>query len=372
MSIRDLLDTGVCPPSWTQIRSHRLHSCTDIQFDRDLIGLIRLNGNVPPGANRTFLHTDAVGIIAWKTFSHTDLPPGAANQILVTDNAGTAVAWADNVRVNGSLTMASNATALQTISAVGDISSDTSLTTTGFIGSDGDITSSAGDVISSIGDIIATIGSVTAAGDVFATGGNIVASAGDIIATLGSFVLTANDFKVFNNLPGNAGDVLYSDGANNPPYWDVIPSAVQTRTAKYYDNNVVDMNGAAAVLLFSAASVDIASTYVSYTAGALGGFTLSTAGIYDVTVTTLASTAQYRSQINVKTNAAFRGSIKTPYDGVNTNPQSVVFKQTIYCNAADVLTIVSQTIVAGVVNTTGNDANGISQTIITITWMGPT
>ena len=132
MSIRELLDTGTCPPSWTRVRAHRLHSCTDLQFDRDLIGLIRLNGNIPPGAHRTFLHTDNAGLIAWKAFSQDDIPagndgdylqtiaglvqwapptfapsaiaPGSARQLLQTNAAATAAEWTSNVDIPGTLT----------------------------------------------------------------------------------------------------------------------------------------------------------------------------------------------------------------------------------------------------------------------------
>ena len=84
MSIRELLDNGVCPPEWVKLRAHRLHSCTDIQFDRDLIGLIRLNGNIPPGPHRTFLHTDNAGLIAWKSFTQDDIPAGNDGDYLQT------------------------------------------------------------------------------------------------------------------------------------------------------------------------------------------------------------------------------------------------------------------------------------------------
>ena len=92
MSLSHIIDTGVCPPPWTAVRAHRIHSCTDLQFDRDLIGEIRLNGNIPPGAHRTFLHTDNVGVINWKTFNKDDIPAGADGDYLQT--IGTQVEWA--------------------------------------------------------------------------------------------------------------------------------------------------------------------------------------------------------------------------------------------------------------------------------------
>lgn len=92
MSISYLLDQGTCPPPWLAVRAHRVHSCTDIQFDRDLIGTLRLNGNIPPGGPRTFLHTDTLGVINWKTFNKDDIPAGADGDYLQT--IGGAVEWA--------------------------------------------------------------------------------------------------------------------------------------------------------------------------------------------------------------------------------------------------------------------------------------
>lgn len=92
MSISYLLDQGTCPPPWLAVRAHRVHSCTDIQFDRDLIGILRLNGNIPPGGPRTFLHTDTLGVINWKTFNKDDIPAGADGDYLQT--IGGAVEWA--------------------------------------------------------------------------------------------------------------------------------------------------------------------------------------------------------------------------------------------------------------------------------------
>ena len=92
MSISYLLDQGTCPPPWLAVRAHRVHSCTDIQFDRDLIGILRLNGNIPPGGPRTFLHTDNLGVINWKTFNKDDIPAGADGDYLQT--IGGLVEWA--------------------------------------------------------------------------------------------------------------------------------------------------------------------------------------------------------------------------------------------------------------------------------------
>lgn len=131
MSLSHIIDTGTCPPAWIKLRAHRIHSCTDIQFDRDLIGTLRLNGNIPPGGPRTFLHTDNLGVINWKTFDRADIPagangdylqtigglvewappsfspsviaPGLANQIFHTDPTGTVAEWASDIEVPGDL-----------------------------------------------------------------------------------------------------------------------------------------------------------------------------------------------------------------------------------------------------------------------------
>jgi len=129
MSISHIIDNGTCPPPWTQVRAHRVHSCTDLQFDRELIGLLRLNGNIPPGGPRTFLHTDQTQTINWKTFNKSDIPagndgdylqtingevewapptidpsvlnPGTSLQIMHTNSAGTAAEWTSNLEVPG-------------------------------------------------------------------------------------------------------------------------------------------------------------------------------------------------------------------------------------------------------------------------------
>lgn len=149
MSISRLLDTGTCPPEWLKIRAHRLHSCTDVQFDRDLIGRISLNGNIPHGGPRTFLHTDAFDIIGWKTFSKDDIPagdngdylqtiggvvewappsfspsvitPGDSNQVFVTDALGTTSLWSDDLSLPGDLTVSSGLATLQDININGDL-----------------------------------------------------------------------------------------------------------------------------------------------------------------------------------------------------------------------------------------------------------
>jgi len=138
MSISYLLDQGTCPPPWLAVRAHRVHSCTDIQFDRDLIGTLRLNGNIPPGGPRTFLHTDTLGVINWKTFDRADIPagangdylqtigglvewappsfspsvisPGLANQIFHTDTTGTVAEWTSNIIVPGTFRVNSSST----------------------------------------------------------------------------------------------------------------------------------------------------------------------------------------------------------------------------------------------------------------------
>lgn len=153
MSISHILDNGVCPPPWISIRAHRLHSCTDLQFDRDLIGEIRLNGNIPPGAPRTFLHTNDVNVINWKTFNKEDIPagndgdylqtiagtvewapptfdpsvlaPGTAYQLLQTNSTATAAEWTSNITipqnlsVQGSTLLQSNVNCDQTFTVDG-------------------------------------------------------------------------------------------------------------------------------------------------------------------------------------------------------------------------------------------------------------
>jgi len=213
MSLSHIIDTGSCPPAWTKIRGHRIHSCTDLQFDRDLIGLLRLNGNIPPGNPRTFLHTDGVQTINWKTFTKEDIPagadgdylqtiagvvewapptfgpsaltPGDPYQLLQTNAAGTAAEWTDNVQVQGNLTV-EGSTLLKS-----NVNCDQTLTVDGntFCGADLNIT----------GQTTATIVDIT---------GNLL----------------------FNGVSGTANQYLKKTGAATQSFQNIIASDITAGT----------------------------------------------------------------------------------------------------------------------------------------------
>jgi hypothetical protein len=107
MSISHIIDKGSCPPLWTRIRAHRLHSCTDLQFDGELFGRVRLN-NLPVGNVGDYLQTvDVLGVptIRWDqpSFDPSVINPGEPNQVFVTDALGENSIFSDNLDLPGNL-----------------------------------------------------------------------------------------------------------------------------------------------------------------------------------------------------------------------------------------------------------------------------
>lgn len=250
MSIWNIIDQGYCPPPNTRIRAHRLHSCTDIQFDRDLIGTIRLNGNIPPGAARTFLHTDSVGIIAWKTFSHTDIPagnngdylqtiaglvawappafapasitPGTARQLLQTDPTGYVAEWTSNVDIPGTL----------------DVTGQTHFDAKIFAASGAEV--SAGNLSVNTGDIAVLNGNLEVQTGALTVAGNINNGFGGT-ATFTNENITGN--LQFASVSGSSGNFLKKTGAATQAFADIGSADIKGGT----NNQFLQSNGTNAV-----------------------------------------------------------------------------------------------------------------------------
>jgi hypothetical protein len=185
----------------------------------------------------------------------------------------------------------------------------------------------------------------------------------------GSAVALLNDTRIygplkFSGIAGILGTVPVSD-ASGIPTW-----SYPTYFARYYDNNVVDMNnGGAGRTLLASASVDVANSNISYSAGT---FTLAEAGTYQVLFKTNPTTvgAGAQSLINLKLNGAFYGSFTTI--ALAAGVQSAVLQNTFRVNTTNsTVEIVSQQLAAGVLNTSSTDSNGIATTVIVITRIGP-
>lgn len=259
MSNASLIDVGICPPPSLKIRAHRIHSCTDIQFDRDLIGILRLNGNIPPGPIRTFLHTDGAGLIAWKTFDQEDIPagddgdylqtiaglvqwapptfapaaiaPGTARQLLQTNTAATAAEWTSNVDIPGTLDVTGNAVFdadLTVTDTVNVLNGDLNLLT-------GDLDITSGGITIDTGDIDVSTGDVRIVGDL-SLGGNlslnaVSGSVGQVIRKTGATTQTWANVTAGDLAPGTANQVLQTDPTGTTVVWNsnvVVPGTIST------------------------------------------------------------------------------------------------------------------------------------------------
>jgi hypothetical protein len=269
MSLWNIIDQGYCPPIETRIRAHRIHSCTDLQFDRDLIGLIRLNGNIPPGAHRTFLHTDNAGLIAWKAFSQDDIPagadgdylqtiaglvqwapptfapsvitPGTARQLLQTNAGATAAEWTSNVDIPGTLDVTGNAVFDVDLAVTNDlnvINGDANIV-------NGDLNVSNGNITVATGDIDVSTGDVRIVGDL-SLGGNLSLNAvsgtsGQYVKKTGATTQTWSDFAAGDIKGGTLNQVLQSDGTGGVFNSNVIIPGTLTTTGTLTTNGTANI-----------------------------------------------------------------------------------------------------------------------------------
>lgn len=189
--------------------------------------------------------------------------------------------------------------------------------------------------------------------------GNIVAQSGSI--ALFQETRVYNSLKLGGNLSGTTGMVCVSDGSS-VPHWE-YPQYF----CLYYQNSPTqDMNASSSVLLMDNAVSDVASSYISYSAGI---WTVSEAGNYICTFQTNPTTVGVGAQtlINFRINGSFAGSVFTT---ITPNVQSITLQKTYRLNAGSTVEIVSQPIVAGVINTSSSDPNGIATTTLCIQRIG--
>ena len=251
MSVSHLL-SDACPPEWCKVRAHRIHSCTDLQFDGSLIGEISLNGNIPHGAPRTFLHTNSVNTINWKTFTKEDIPagvngdylqtiggqvewafptfgpssitPGNPNQAFVTDPTGSFAYWSDNINLPGYLTVGG------TIDLLGNMQFN------GVSGSSGQFLKKTSGTTQEFATLdpsdipgLGTPGQVLAT-NAFGTAGEWTSSLslpGSLtvngITTLNNTTNLTGDLR-FNNIPGSVGQYLKKTGAATQAFSNILPA----------------------------------------------------------------------------------------------------------------------------------------------------
>lgn len=300
------------------------------------------------------------GVSTWTAPSLSNIPgTGTANQVLQSDGAGNAV-YNSNVTIPGTLTCNSttNVTAnLQLASASGSSGNfikKTGATTQAW----SDLAASdikggtANQFLQSNGTNATFVTDVTFPGNFAMTSPTAVAS----VLELRCY----GALKLGGNNAGVLGAVCVSDGSS-VPHWE-YPQYF----ARYYDNTVRDMNGAASVTMFSTASADVTNSNISYSAGT---FTVTPAGNYKVTVRMRATTvgAGAQTQTSIKINGAFASS---QLSTIVAGSQSIQLSDSYKLNAGSTIQVVTQPIVAGTINTNGNDSNGVATCVITIERMG--
>lgn len=161
---------------------------------------------------------------------------------------------------------------------------------------------------------------------------------------------------------GGLGSVCVANGSS-VPHWE-YPQYF----AQYYQNGpVVDMNGAATVLLLQSAGVNVPNSNISYLAGV---FTVTEGGNYILTFETIASTSAAKTQVNFRINGTFLGSTSNIYIPALTESQPLLLQKTYRLAPGTTIEVVSEPIVAGVVNTSLPDSNGVATTMLTIQRIG--
>ena len=156
----------------------------------------------------------------------------------------------------------------------------------------------------------------------------------------------------FSNI-GTLGMIPVSD-ANGIPTWQSPQYFVE-----YYQNGVVNMNGASNVLLLASATANVLNANIAYNAGV---FTVP-AGNYTVTFQTTPTPSLIGvSRVNFRINGIMKGSILSiPLTGYG-----LTLRRNYSFTDPTTIEVVSQPVVAGVVNTSDLDPSGIATTFLTI------
>lgn len=435
MSLNQLLTNGVTTPClpWKKIKVYDLDACNTIAApngDFDNIDVSTINGNpYPPGggaipalvSNKVLittgvpamqwgdigpsnltggsvgdvLRTVAPGVVAWDGLEPGDIDPGTANQVLVTNGAGTATQWTSNVVVPGTFNVVGN-----TSVTTGDLT---------LFNGDLEIQSGGATIVGNLNNnfgATATFTNTNITGDLqFAGSGGVV---GNVIKKTGAATQAWGDFNAADVKGGTLNQVLQSDGTSgvfntnvtlpgnltlNAPGNILTASTVNVTGklrlaglsatlgsvpvgnalneqawgfpqyfAQYFQNALVDMNGAATVLLLAGASAIVTDANITYLAGV---FTLAEAGCYQIRFETIASTSAFKTIVQFRINGVLSGSTNNIYIPALTESQPLTLQKTFRLTAGSTVEIVSSPVVAGVINTSGA-VSGVPTTLITI------
>jgi hypothetical protein len=413
MSINHILDTGICPPSWTRVRAHRVHSCTDVQFDGELIGVINLNRNIPPGAHGTFLHTDSTGHVIWKLLTKSDIPPGndgdylqtiagavewappsaitiapgAANQVFVTNSAGTLAVWDNNLNLVGTLEVngASNIKGNLQFNGVSGTSGQylkkTGATTQAFSNlsfSDFPLGTSrqllqmnpAGTALVYTSNLFLPVGATlnvsgTATFTGSATIGTLTVGGLSTFSDVATFFAPVDHFDAINlnSDPGLAGQVLTSEGVGATPTWNY-----QTFTAKYYDTHIYDLNSAASVNLMAGATDAITNPNITYSGDK---FIVTIPGQYRLLYTTTLSSALDPVIVYYTLDGTYVGSAVNVYDATAGKPQPFTLDVIIsVTGGSEIEVIANGDTLNPPLSTLDYDPRGVPASNFTITYLG--
>lgn len=320
-----------------------------------------------PGTTADLLVKTSATTQQWAKPTPASLSQGVANQIMVTNSAGTAANWSSNVTVPGTLATTGTATTNGALNVAGNLQF---AAVTGTVGQSIKKTGVSSQAWSDLGasDIKGgTVGQVLQSDGTNAVFNTDVSLPGNLamvgVGAIASLPETRiySTLKLGGDLAGSLGTVCVAD-ASSVPHWE-YPQYY----AQYYQTAIQDMNGAATVLLMTTALVNVTNANISYLAGV---FTLAEAGNYQIKFQTITSTSDAQTQVNFRINGLYLQSTPNIYIPALTQGQPLVLQGTFRLLAGSTVEIVSEPLVAGVINTSGLDSRGNATTIITIQRIG--
>jgi hypothetical protein len=332
-------------------------------FDSDInlsVGTLKFAG--ASGTTGNFVKSTGSAQV-WSNIAASDVKGGTTGQLLQSD--GTNAVFNTNITVPGTLTSTGTFTANNTANLTGDLQIASSSGTSGnFLKKTGAATQAwtnlavtdvkggtNGQVMVSNGTNGTFTTDLTLQGNLAMVGVGAVASLPE--------TRVYNALKLGGNFGGSLGTVCVSD-ASSVPHWEHPQYYVE-----YYQNSAVDMNGGGNVLLLAAASVNVSNSNITYLAGV---FTCPP-GNYEAIFTTRPTVASGgKTQVNFRVNGTFAGS--TVSLSSITEAQQINLRRTFRFNTSSTIEVVSQTLVAGVVNTSAADSNGLATTVLTIQRLG--
>lgn len=327
---------------------------------------VNVNGNLllgTAGTSGNFVKKTGASTQAWSNIVPSDVKGGLVNQFLQSD--GTNGVWNSNITCPGSVITLGTVTTSGVVNITQDLRFVSSSGTSGqFVKKTGAATQTWSNLaVSDIkGGTLNQVFQSNGTNGVWNTDvtlpGNLAMSSGTAIA---SFLETRQigALKLGGNFAGTLGAVCVSD-ASSVPHWEFPQYYVE-----YYQNVAVDMNGGGAVLLMAAASANVSNAGITYLAGV---FTCPP-GIYEAIFTTRPVVISGgKTQINFRVNGSYAGS--TCSLSSITEAQQINLRRTFRFNASSTIEVVSEVLVAGAVNTSGTDSNGLATTVLTIQRLG--